>query len=188
VKRLVVGFIMTGALVLLLGCTRGRVVATQAPSASTGSTLSPSASAGSTTLSLQQVDWRAVAYPIDCGGMSSSPGYIAYAIPDDGTELAILTVSCDAGAGSPPSAIFAYDSTGSVANPHLAETLVTTQDDWHPDGAILSQGPTLSIPVYGYSGKTARCCPDIRTTLTWSWNGTSYKETSPEPAHHQLPG
>lgn len=135
---------------------------------------------------LEAVDWSAVSYPVDCGGRTV--GTVAgYTDPVVGRHLAVLYVQCEHGAGNPPSAVLVYDGASSTTEPALLQVLVSYQDDWSPvPGGVSFRGTELSVHVHGYTGATARCCPDIDTTLTWTWDGTAYREQSNEPAHETL--
>ena len=138
-------------------------------------------------VALQDVDWAAVQYPVSCGGTPTATRETPLA-PGPGSQLELVFVQCVHGAGSPPSAALVYDYATSATTPHLEQALFTYQDDWSPvPGGVASNPPELSIRVDGYTGRTPRCCPDIQTILTWTWTGTSYRETSSEPPHTQLP-
>jgi hypothetical protein len=103
--------------------------------------------------------------------------------------LAIVLVSCIAGAGNPPSAVLVYENAGSSDRVHLRQTLVPYHDDWSPvpDGTTV-EGSNLSIKVDGYSTEDVpRCCPDVHTTLSWTWDGNKYVADKPEGPHKQLP-
>jgi len=136
---------------------------------------------------LDGVDWAAVSYPVNCGGTPS--GTVAgYPEPVQGRQVAVVYVQCPHGAGSPPSAVLVYDYAASTTSPHLLQTLLSYQDDWSPaPNGLAATGAELSIHVYGYTGSAPRCCPNVSTTLYWSWSGASYTEASSEPTHDTLP-
>jgi hypothetical protein len=136
---------------------------------------------------LQNVSWSSVSYPVNCGGQTTGTP-AAYPSPAPGVQLAVVFVQCVHGAGSPPSAVLLYDHADTSTTPHLLQTLVTYQDDWSPAlHGVTSSGANLTIAVAGYTSNAPRCCPDIQTSLTWVWQGTTYAETSQEPPHSQLP-
>ena len=141
-----------------------------------------------TTAGPATLDWSSRFYPVDCGGPTTGT-VVAYATPQDGTDLSLVFVTCTANAGSPPSAMLIFDNAISAAEARLRQTLLTYQDYWLPDkSGVTVQGPVLKIPAYGYSSDVVpRCCPDLRTTLTWVWNGAEYVMTSGQPAHVRLP-
>lgn len=152
-----------------------------------GSTVTIEVSTGPTPL--QHVDWSSITYPVSCGGQTVGTP-VAYPTPDPGSQLAVVFVQCVHGAGSPPSAVLLFDYAMSPTQPHLAQTLLSYQDDWSPrvDG-VAPTGPNLAIQVDGYTGNTPRCCPDIHSTLTWKWQTATgqYQQTSTEPTHDTLP-
>lgn len=140
------------------------------------------------TVQLSAVDWSSLGYLVDCGGQTAGTA-VAYPTPGPDTQLAVVFVSCVAGAGNPPSAVLVYDNTSSTDRVHLRQTLLTYQDNWMPKpGGTSVTGPNLAINVYGYSSdKVPRCCPDLDTTLTWTWNGSEYLATNRAPSHRELP-
>lgn len=155
----------------------------------------PAASAGSTPttigVALEQVDWNAVDYPIDCGTPAVTPKTtvqkIAYATPHHNRPVAVALVRCNAGAGSPSSSLFVYDGSTSRTTPHLAAALLTASDNWVVND-FTAAGSTLTVPVLGFSSDSvARCCGDVHATLTWQWNGTGYALEGTPPPHLTYP-
>jgi hypothetical protein len=201
---------VVGAAVLMAGCgVSGHTVASQPSPTATAAlpspsvsptpgqqTVSPSTTTTSTLsgVSLENVNWPAVTYPLDC---VPSPGVrvlqVAYATPHPGTTVALVVLNCNYGTGAPPDALLMYDGASSTTAPHLAQTLLSLNDDWAATGPSLSHslavdGANVSFPVAGYSSNAVgRCCPDIKTTLSWTWAGTQYHETSNEPPHGVTP-
>lgn len=137
---------------------------------------------------LSAVEWESLSYPVDCGGQTTASA-AAYPEPAPGKQLAIVHVTCKAGAGTPPSAVLVYDYAESTTSVHLTQTLLRYEDNWVPEnGGTTSQGPTLTISVYGYStDDVPRCCPDLQPTLSWTWRQGTYVETGPQPPHARLP-
>lgn len=141
------------------------------------------------TSALESVDWAKVRYPFDCGEtLQGAVGWrvwdVAYAKPASGAEMALVLVTCNAGAGTPPIALLVYDRADSATSAHLAQTLVRTDDNWQANHVVDDAG-AVSIPVHGFSSaEIPRCCPDLSATLTWRWNGNSYQPTNAEPAHY----
>lgn len=99
--------------------------------------------------------------------------------------MALVLVTCDAGAGTPSVELYAFDQTeGSSA--HLSQTLVRATDNWQANHVDVDSD-TVSLPVFGFSSvDVPRCCPDVTATLTWRWNGTTYDSTDTGPAHHRM--
>ncbi len=149
-------------------------------------------SSSTTTQPLDSVDWSQVTYPFDCG---TYPGAgpvgwhvwdVQYAHPAGGVEMAVVLVTCDAGAGSPPAALLVYDGAASPSgDPHLTQTLVSPEDNWVA-GDVSPIDDTVSLPVSGYTtADVPHCCPDVAATLVWHWVDGSYQPDGLEPAHHR---
>lgn len=148
-------------------------------------TLAPTATPGSIFMS---VNWATMTYPVACGGQTV--GVMATTgAPDGATSIAVVLVTCGAGAGSPPSAILVFDATGASGAPRLRQTLISYQDDWLVNSSGVTEvGDQLSASVYGYSSASVpHCCPDLHPTLRWQWSGGQYVAATAEPPHHQLP-
>lgn len=130
------------------------------------------------TVPLGSVNWDAVSYPMDCGGVGSPPLQVVLAEPAPGIEVAVVLVACAAGAGSPPRTIFVYDRADSVDAPHLLRTL--WQDGWlRLTASVAADGAELVATGGTYSSRqVTRCCPDGTFTTRWSWSGDRYVETS----------
>jgi hypothetical protein len=138
---------------------------------------------------LQLVQWATVEYPMqaDCGTVFNPPvvvQQVAYPEPVAGVQLAVVMVRCNAGAGTPASAVYVYDGAPSASAPHLAATLITDSDGWQV-AAFTAEGATVTVPVNGFSSSSVpNCCPDVHATLTWSWTSAGYHLDTPIPPHH----
>lgn len=141
-----------------------------------------------TGVPLSSVEWESLQYPVDCGGQTTGSA-VAFPEPEPGAQVAVVFVTCVAGAGSPPSAVLVYDHADSANSAHLAQTLLPYEDNWIPEkDATTASGTKLTISVYGYSTESVpRCCPDIHTNLTWNWSSGEYVAAGPEPSHTRLP-
>ena len=56
--------------------------------------------ASSSPVGLADVDWASMTYPVNCGGKTRGSG-VGFPVPRSGMPLALVFVSCIAGAGSP---------------------------------------------------------------------------------------
>jgi hypothetical protein len=102
---------------------------------------------------------------------------VVYAAPAVGVRVALVLVTCDAGAGSPPAGLFVYDRAESASSAHLAQTLVQPEEGWLAND-VVAEAADVSLAVGGYSSDDiTRCCPDVSDTLTWQWDGDSYRRT-----------
>lgn len=158
---------------------------TSATTSGTSGTTAPET--GVPPVAFSGVDWSNLPYPTDCGGQITGSA-AAYGQPAANEYIAVVLVSCVAGAGSPPSAVFVFRAEAGQP-PALLQQLLSYQDDWQPDSSSVAiSGKTLQINVAGYSSNTVpRCCPDLTTALQWTWSGQDYVLNSPEPTHVTLP-
>lgn len=170
--------IAAAAVTLATGCTKGTpdVAATSSPPSSTAT---PTPSPTGDVSALTGVNWAKVTYPFDCG----SVGYFVERsrsadLNGDGYLDAVVLVRCDAGAGSPPSGLYAFDGTSSPRRPRLLATLMSPTDNrLAADFSI--HDTTVEMVAHGYSSdRVARCCPDQTLDLTWTWHGSTYSSTT----------
>lgn len=172
-------------------------IATTVPSAPPSSATTNTSTAASTTTTqvgvpLASVDWAAVTYPItpQCGTLFNPPvtvRQVDYAAPAPGVQLAVVMVRCTSGAGTPPDALYFYDGATTTDSPHLAGTLVRVSDGWQAQGSFSIEAATIDLRVGGFSSDSVpNCCPDVHTSLDWSWTGSGYELTSTVPGH--VPG
>lgn len=169
--------------------TSSSTASTSSPTSPTTSSTSTSTSTSTTTaaptVALENVDWAHTQYPLDCDGFGWRVWSVAYAQPTADLEVALVLVTCDAGAGTPPVELYVFDNADSATTPHLADTLVTAADNWQANEVIADEA-TVSLPVHGFSSaEVPRCCPDITATLTWVWNGNAYQPTDQGPDHYR---
>jgi hypothetical protein len=124
---------------------------------------------------LEAVDWAAVALPMDCGGLGTVVDAHPVTQHLGGRAAAVVAAHCNAGAGSPPSAVFLLrDAAGAgPARPEVTETLVGLDRDLLVQKVTVGAG-AVEVTAYGYStGDIPRCCPDRHLSLGWRWNGSA---------------
>ena len=132
---------------------------------------SPSASVSGPTVSWDRVD-----YPVDCGGLRVLVmRVVAGVVAGRSGAVDVVEVRCDAGAGSPPSAVLVYQPPASAsAAPRLLGPLLTTDDDVLVTAVRFVSG-RIEVAGTAYSGPTVpRCCPDRTFRSTWTWSGTAF--------------
>jgi hypothetical protein len=166
---------------------------TSTTTASSSTTAAASTTTTPAGAALQSVQWSSVDYPIGphCAGLNPpvSVLHVAYAVPAPGVQLAAVLVRCNVGAGTPPAALYVYDSATSTRSPHLSAALVTAGDGWQAgdfNGAnpLRVTGASISLAVAGFSSSSLpNCCPDVRATLVWHWTGSRYQLSSSIPPH-----
>jgi hypothetical protein len=179
--------------------TRGTTGVSSPPTnlSTTTSTTTATTTTAQARVALQRVDWLSVVYPIDphCTGFSPpvSVLQVAYPVPASGVQLAAVLVRCNAGAGTPPSALYVFDGATSTRSPHLLEALVTDADGWQAGSfsranPVSVNGASMSLTVAGSSSNSVpNCCPDVRATLGWHWTGSHYQLVSAIPPHVTYP-
>lgn len=129
---------------------------------------------------VDEVDWRAVRHPLDCGPLPLRVLDVATAdLTGDGRAEAVVVLRCDAGAGSPPSTIFVYDERSTASQPVRAlATLLAGEEDVLVN-AVSTEGGRVRAEAWGYSRPTLpRCCPDRHSEITWRWDGHGFSRTS----------
>lgn len=86
----------------------------------------------------------------------------------DGVLDAVIAARCAAGAGNPPSAVFAVAARpDGVAVPE--RLLDPAAGEVLKDIGV--RGSQLTIVTYGYSRGVPRCCPDLEKTARFHWDG-----------------
>jgi hypothetical protein len=117
---------------------------------------------------------KTVTLPIDCGGI----GVVKviderFDFDGDGTTDSILGVRCDAGAGSPPTGVYAVRAT--AAGPKVVGTLVSPEEGLVVR-AVTAAPDGVRIEASGYSEDAPRCCPDLDVSYRFQWNGTTFEQ------------
>lgn len=142
-----------------------------------GPTDGPTGAVPSPTRKVTDVDWRQVPHPVDCRELALRVLDVEVANLDGtpGPE-AVVVVRCDAGAGSPPSAVLVYDQDSVTSRPPSpAATLLTTGEDVLLAGVSVDSG-RIRGEAFAYSAKDVpRCCPDRHLELTWRWTGRDFR-------------
>ncbi|MGH2721049.1 MAG: hypothetical protein ACRDJO_05540, partial [Actinomycetota bacterium] len=144
----------------------------------------PPAVPGPDVVALEDVDWDAVEYPLDCRDAGPPPYVVevTYGPSSTGTPLAVARVACTVGAGTPPMGLYVYDGATAVG-PHFAQTLLSGPENWFIESVSL-QGPSVSATALGWSSPDlCRACADVRATLAWTWRDRGFWTAGPHPKH-----
>ena len=160
-----------GALALLVAAG-AYVTGSAPPGASDELPARPVVGSSAAQTALDDVDWRAVDHPLDCG--RARVAVLATATGDatgDGAPEAAVAVSCAAGAGNPPSSLYVYGPGSPV---RLLATLVGQDEDVHVSG--LDVGPEgVRVTGAAYSSPDVpNCCPDVALERRWTWSGAGF--------------
>lgn len=128
------------------------------------------------------VRWTSAGYPIT-GGCGGNPVEVQQASlwrPPGGPLLALVLVRCDDGAELPPSSLFVYDGADSPTRPVLLATLLPRSKDMIVTGGLSTRGSAVTLGAAGYSSPDVpQCCPDVHTTLGWTWTGHGLRPEGP---------
>lgn len=112
----------------------------------------------------------AIAGPMSCGSLGVA--VIRQDLHDftgDGIPDAVVAARCDAGAGNPPSAVFAVPAT---ADGTAAPEVLLDPDRGDVLKEFRADGAEVTIVTFSYSRGVPRCCPDLEVTRTFHWDGT----------------
>lgn len=105
-----------------------------------------------------------------------------YDFTGDAVEDALVAVRCDAGAGAPPSAVFAVAAR--PGGPEVLDELLSPEK-----GEVVKDlqavGPNAVVTTFGFGPQAPRCCPDLEVQHTFRWDGATFGE--PTTASTPLP-
>ena len=101
-------------------------------------------------------------FPMDCEDAGTT---ITNVLTDPGGPT-VVQVTCAAGSGSPPGALYAY-ATDDGDTPRLVATLLTADPD-RLVRDVTRDGATITAHTLGWSDPQGpRCCPDTTEVLRW---------------------
>jgi hypothetical protein len=111
-----------------------------------------------------------------------------YDFTGDGVEDALVAVRCDAGAGAPPSAVFAIAAT--PGDPEVVDELLRPEDGEVVQN-LAAVGPNAVVTTFGFGPDAPRCCPDLQVTHTYRWDGAAFADgttqSTPLPEASEAP-
>jgi hypothetical protein len=131
---------------------------------------------------LAAVDWKAVPYPMDCGGRGTEVVDAKFADVDrDRAAEAVVLVRCSTGAEHRPTGLFVYDGEAGQAGtpaqrprPRLRATLLKPADRVAATH-IKVTAAMIKASGSGYSSASVpACCPDETIEACWRWNGSRF--------------
>ena len=100
-----------------------------------------------------------------------------YDFTGDGVEDALVAVRCDAGAGAPPSAVFAIAAR--PGGPEVLDELLSPEE-----GEVVKDlravGLNAVVTAFGFGPDAPRCCPDLELSHTYRWDGTTFADGTTE--------
>ncbi|MEU9010078.1 hypothetical protein AB0D12_09855 [Streptomyces sp. NPDC048479] len=127
-------------------------------------------------------DPAGVRLPLECGGAKSVVTKKASGDLDgDGSPETVAVARCDAGSGTPPSAIFVL-TRGNGTGPRVVATLLEpAQKQSVGDFAVRDGAVTATLLGYSSPGVPS-CCPDKQEKVKWQWRGGKFVRTVPAEA------
>jgi hypothetical protein len=127
---------------------------------------------------LTDVDWAALRYPLDCAGLGAAVQRVVLGdVTGDGEAEAVTWVRCAAGAGNPPSALFAYRA-GAGGAPELMGTLLEPREEVLLTQVSVEAGEVVAAGTGYSSPQVPRCCPDRTFRASWRWDGTTLRRAT----------
>jgi len=122
-------------------------------------------------------DPHAAAYPLTCapGAAVDVISQVSADMDGDGRPETVVVVRCHSDTGTPPSGVYILGAPAAAGSkPKIVQTLVNPKDDRQIADFRLD-GRAVKATVLGFSSDdTPRCCPDLRRTYTWKWQGGRY--------------
>ncbi|WP_055689367.1 hypothetical protein [Streptomyces prasinus] len=117
-------------------------------------------------------DPAAVEFPLECGPVGVVvKKHVAGDLDGDGRPETVAVVHCDAAMGTPPDGMYVLTRAAGSDTPRLVATLVDPGDRTNVDGFAVRDGG-ITAALLGYSSTDVpRCCPDVRESVKWHWDG-----------------
>lgn len=114
----------------------------------------------------------AISGQVDCGTQQVvMVRQYRYDFTGDGVQDALAAVRCEAGAGSPPSTVFAL--VAGPQGPQVAGKLLDA-DAGEVVTEVNGQGPEAVVKGFAFSSSAPRCCPDLEVVHRYRWTGTAF--------------
>ncbi|MCP3770552.1 MULTISPECIES: hypothetical protein [Streptomyces] len=128
-------------------------------------------------------DPAAVEFPLECGPVGVVvKKHVAGDLDGDGRPETVAAVHCDAAMGTPPDGMYVLTRAAGSDTPRLVATLVDPGDRTNVDGFAVRDGG-ITAALLGYSSTDVpRCCPDVRESVKWHWDGGVFVRSEPSGA------
>ncbi|MEU0395244.1 hypothetical protein ABZ208_21140 [Streptomyces sp. NPDC006208] len=119
-----------------------------------------------------------VALPLECGGAKSLVTHkVTGDLDGDGTPETVAAARCDAGSGTPPSGVYVLAGSRE-GSPRVVATLVAPAEKRSVKEIAVRDG-AITATLLGYSSpEVPSCCPDLRETVKWQWQGGTFVRTA----------
>ncbi|MEV7974713.1 hypothetical protein [Streptomyces sp. NPDC086519] len=125
-----------------------------------------------------------VDFPLDCGPVKELVVKKATGDLDgDGRPETVVVVHCDSAMGTPPDGVYVLTQAADATSPRVVATLVDPKDRLTvTDFAVAGQAVTATLLGYS-SDNVPSCCPDLKSSAKWQWNGHAFVRSTPAAAH-----
>ncbi|MEU9449323.1 hypothetical protein [Streptomyces sp. NPDC048277] len=125
-----------------------------------------------------------VDFPIDCGPVKEKVVKKATGDLDgDGRPETVVVVHCDSAMGTPPDGVYVLTQAADAARPRVVATLVDPKDRYTvTDFAVAAEAVTATMLGYS-SDNVPSCCPDVKTSAKWQWDGHAFVRSTPAASH-----
>ncbi|MEU9975572.1 hypothetical protein [Streptomyces sp. NPDC051014] len=121
-----------------------------------------------------------VDFPLDCGPVKEvvvkkSTGDL----DGDGRPETVAVVHCDSAMGTPPDGVYVLTQAAGATRPRVVATLVDPKERRTvTDFAVVDGKVTATLLGYS-SDDVPSCCPDVKATAAWRWNGHAFVGDTP---------
>ncbi|MER7180291.1 hypothetical protein ABT404_12550 [Streptomyces hyaluromycini] len=125
-----------------------------------------------------------VDFPLDCGPVKELVVKKATGDLDgDGRPETVAVVHCDSAMGTPPDGVYVLTQAAGATSPRVVATLVDPKDRFTVTDFAVS-GKAVTATLLGYSSDNVpSCCPDLKSSAKWQWNGHAFVRSTPAAAH-----
>ncbi|MFD8811907.1 hypothetical protein ACFV23_10580 [Streptomyces sp. NPDC059627] len=125
-----------------------------------------------------------VDFPLDCGPVKELVVKKATGDLDgDGRPETVAVVHCDSAMGTPPDGVYVLTQAAGATRPRVVATLVDPKDRLTvTDFAVTGKAVTATLLGYS-SDNVPSCCPDLKSSAKWQWNGHAFVRSTPAAAH-----
>ncbi|GGN18281.1 hypothetical protein [Streptomyces fuscichromogenes] len=125
-----------------------------------------------------------VDFPLDCGPVKELVVKKATGDLDgDGRPETVAVVHCDSAMGTPPDGVYVLTQAAGATSPRVVATLVDPKERLTVTDFAVA-GKTVTATMLGYSSDNVpSCCPDLKSSAKWQWNGHAFVRSTPAAAH-----
>ncbi|MGW4882188.1 hypothetical protein ACWEPI_37240 [Streptomyces sp. NPDC004262] len=121
-----------------------------------------------------------VDFPLDCGPVKEvvvkkSTGDL----DGDGRPETVAVVHCDSAMGTPPDGVYVLTQAAGATRPRVVATLVDPKERRTVTDLAVAGGKVTATQLGYSSDDVPSCCPDVKATTAWRWNGHAFVGGTP---------